>query len=107
MTKEYEGSPQPNPEIFKQIDAIHQWLETDPRRAFELYSQAGPEVQKLIATLRPSEGMIPQNSKIDVDLIMTYIIFKLSGSELGMKGTRRKCNPETKLKIEEIDNQQN
>jgi len=105
MSEEYKGEQIPNKEVGDKIDEIFLQLEDNPRKAFEMYLNAEKEVQKWAKELPPSGGIIINNPDIQVDLIMKYIIAKFGGDELGMKRIRLRsgCNPQTKTKLDEID----
>lgn len=103
MSEEYKGEQIPSREVCDKIDEIFLQLEDNPRKAFEMYLNAEKEVQKWAKELPPSGGIIINNPDIQVDLIMGYIIAKSSSDDLGMKRIWRGCNPQTKMKLREMN----
>ena len=106
MNREHGELATPPKEVTEQIDRIFWSLENNPRRAFELFSEAKPETKRYTTTIKPSECLESNSPEIDLDVIMRYIIAKEGGNKFAMSGIRRKCNPETLTKINEIDSLQ-
>lgn len=103
MPEERREPPLPSPEECRAIDAIFDLLETNPRRAMELFASAPPRIQQLASELLPSEGVIQKDHRIQIDSIMAYIIAFVTKNELLKRVIRFKCNPHTKEKLDELD----
>jgi hypothetical protein len=103
MPEERREPPLPSPEECRAIDAIFDLLESNPRRAMELFTSASPRIQQLTSELLPSEGIIQKEPQIQIDLIMTYIIAIVTKNELAKERVRRNCNLQTKEKLDELN----
>lgn len=103
MPGEHREPPLPSPEECRTIDAIFDLLETNPRQALELFASAPPIIQQLASELLPSEGVVQKDPQIQIDLIMAYIIAIVTKNELAEARVRRNCNPQTKEKLNELD----
>lgn len=103
MSEEYREPLLPKKEDCDKIDAIFDLLESNPRRALELYSQADPKVQQLITVFNTNECVVTKDPNIQIDLIMAYIIAIANDNESAKKWIWKKSNPQTQEKLDEID----
>ena len=103
MPGERQEPPLPNKEDCDKIDAIFDLLESDPQRALGLYSQASSEVRRLITVFNTNECVVTKDPNIQVDLILAYIIATAHDGEFAKNWIRKKSNPQTIEKLDEID----
>ena len=102
MSEEYKEPQQPSKEETDKMDEIIGFLETDPRRAFELYSKTNTRVRELLTVFDANDYMDPKDPNIEINLILAYITALANGNEFALKWIRKKCNRETLSKINDI-----